>query len=109
MSAAMMGPGAAPNFIGPQPPDQVQMTFGEHWQAIVERLNSGPLNPEEMRAMKAGMIGVDAWIQQQQNPQPQPGAPGAPAEEAPDNGTSDYGSHYGSPKTNGNVPYGSAY
>jgi hypothetical protein len=88
------------------------MGFGEHLRAALERFASDPLNEQEMRELKAFMIGIDAVVKQQTG-QGEGGPMGGEMEEeeaAPDNGTSEYGAGSNTaPKTQGNVPYGSAY
>lgn len=87
------------------------MGFGEHLRAALERFASDPLNEQEMRELKAFMIGIDAVVKQQTGQmQGQPMGEMEEEEAAPDNGTSDYGAGPNvAPKTQGNVPYGSAY
>ncbi len=109
--------GNAPSYLGPTPPDRQEMTFGEHLQAALQVFMARPLDPQEMRDMKAFQIGLQAAIReklQQQSGQPgQPMGPGASPEGQPKQGMGtdeeDYnGGGFGTPVAQGEQqPYGS--
>ena len=94
--------GAAPSFVGPTPPDRVEMTFGEHLNAALQLLITRDLTDQEMREFKAFIVGVDSVVrekvgQQQQGQQQQGGGAAQSAGQLPA-GTEDFGAGVGEPK-----------
>lgn len=91
----------APPFMGPTPPDRVQMSFEQHCDGILARVAQGPLPPEQMQYFAATMAQVQeilAGYQGGMDPNAPAGETGAP-EQSPDE-TRDYGEEPGS------KPYG---
>jgi hypothetical protein len=87
----------APPIVTEAPPDQQQATIGEHFSAIITQLQTPePLDPDTMRDIKAGMMGIQGALQSKvqatQQQQQQPGAaPGT------SNETEEFGSGAGAP------------
>lgn len=65
-----MAPGAvmpangsgAPSFLGPTPPDRVQMSLEDNCNAIVSILASRPPTPEEMQVLSATFASVQQLL-----------------------------------------------
>ena len=98
----------APSFLGPVPPDRVEMTFGDHLRAALERFSAGPLEAEEISQFAMFVRAVNEIVAvKESGGEGEDGAEGAEAAGDPD-ATSEYGSGFGSPRQEGPIDaYGS--
>lgn len=92
----------APSFLGPTPPDRVDMTFGDHLRSALEVFTTRPLDSEELSQFKMFVQAVDAEVRQKMAEGGGAGGGADDAEGAGDpNATSEYGSGSGSPRQEG--------